>query len=147
MNGVNSMADDKKRIILRGRKVVGGKAEGEALVSKKPLMGWLNLNTEKGYVTERDHPLKNIPLKGKVLVFPEPRGSGGFVGYGRTRAFGTNPAAFLYRRGNNLTIFAAMTMKVPSLTDFDRDPIEVIETGDYVRVDGDEGIVEVIKNS
>jgi hypothetical protein len=36
-------------------------------------------------------------------------------------------------------------MKVPAITDFDRDPTEVIETGDYVRVDGDNGIVEVRK--
>ena len=87
-----------------------------------------------------------MPFKGKVLVFTEPRGSGGFVGYGRTRQFGTNPAAFLYRKGNNLTVFAAMNMKVPTVTDFDQDPTEVIETGDHVIVNGDEGIVEVIKN-
>ena len=80
------------------------------------------------------------------MVFTEPRGSGGFVGYGRTRQFGKNPAAFLYRKGNNLTVFAAMNMKVPTVTDFDQDPTEVIETGDHVIVNGDEGIVEVIKN-
>jgi predicted aconitase with swiveling domain len=86
-----------------------------------------------------------VPFKGKVLVFSEPWGSGGFVGYGRTRQFGTHPAAFLYRKGNNLTVFAAMNTKVPTVTEFDKDPIEVIETGDFVRVDGDKGIVQVIK--
>jgi hypothetical protein len=34
---------------------------------------------------------------------------------------------------------------VPAITAFDRDPTAVIETGDYVRVDGDNGIVEVRK--
>jgi predicted aconitase with swiveling domain len=138
-------ADSANTIVLKGRKVIGGVAEGEALVSKKPLMGWGSVNVKDGFVTERNHPLFEIPFKGKVLVFTEPRGSGGFAGYGRTRLFGTNPAAFLYRKGNNLTIFAAMIMKVPAITDFDRDPTEVIETGDYVRVDGDNGIVEVRK--
>ncbi len=38
-----------------------------------------------------------------------------------------------------------MNMEVPTVTDFDRDPTEVIETGDFVRVDGDRGIVEVFK--
>jgi uncharacterized protein len=33
----------------------------------------------------------------------------------------------------------------PALTDFDRDPLEVIATGDWVRVDADRGIVEVTK--
>jgi predicted aconitase with swiveling domain len=139
------MAEETKKIILKGRKVIGGIAEGEALVSKKPLMGFGNVYVPGGFTVERGHPLYEVPFKDKVLVFTEPRGSGGFVGYGKTRQFGKNPAAFLYRRGNNLTVFAAMNMKVPTVTDFDQDPTEVIETGDYVRVDGDKGIVEVIK--
>ncbi len=94
---------------------------------------------------ERNHPLFDVPFKGKVLVFTEPRGSGGFVLYGRTRESGNHPAAFIYRKGNNLSVFAAMNMKVPSVTDFDLDPVEVIETGDLVRVDADNGIVEVTK--
>lgn len=139
------MTTETKRIILKGRKVIGGIAEGEALVSKMPLMGWGNVDIENGYTVERNHPLYEIPFKDKVLVFTEPRGSGGFVSYGRTRAVGKHPAAFLYRKGNNLTIFAAMVANVPTVTDFDQDPTEVIETGDYVIVNGDEGIVEVLK--
>jgi uncharacterized protein len=136
-----------EKIIIKGRKIIGGIAEGEALVSKKPLMGWGNVNSRLGITVERNHPLFGIPLKGKVLVFTEPRGSGGFVGYGVTRLFNQNPCAFLYRQGNNLTIFAAMVMDVPSVTDFDRDPTEVIETGDWVKVDGDKGIVEITKKA
>ena len=139
------MTKQTNEIILRGRKVIGGYAEGEALVSKMPLMVWGNVDSEHVYTVERNHPLYEVPYKGKVLVFTEPRGSGGFVGYGRSRMFGTHPAAFLYRKGNNLTVFAAMVMNVPTVTDFDQDPTEVIETGDHVIVNGDEGIVEVIK--
>ena len=139
------MAEKTKKIVLKGRKVIGGVAEGEALVSPRPLMGFGNINVPGGFTVERNHPLYEVPFKGKVLVFPEPRGSGGFVGYGMTAQFGKNPVAFLYRRGNNLTVFAAMNMKVPTVTDFDKDPLEVIETGDFVRVDGDKGIVEVFK--
>ena len=135
----------QKRIILHGRKVRGGKAEGEALVSKMPLMGFTNVDVPNGYTVERNHPLFKVPFKDKVLVIPEPRGSGGFSGYGSTREFGKNPAAFIYRKGNNLTVFAAMAMKVPTMTDFDQDPVEVIETGDYVIVNADEGFVEVLK--
>lgn len=139
------MNQQAKKIIIKGRKVIGGVAEGEALVSKMPLMGWGNVDAKNGYTVERNHPLYEVPFKGKILVFTTPRGSGGFVGYGVTRNFGTNPAAFLYREGNNLTVFAAMAANVPTVTDFDQDPTEVIETGDWVRVDGDKGIVEVTK--
>jgi predicted aconitase with swiveling domain len=135
----------QRTIVLHGRKVIGGKAEGEALVSKKPLMGFANLDVKNGYTVERNHPLFQVPFKGKVLVFTEPRGSGAFGAYGATREFGVNPAAFIYRKGNNLTVFAALRMQVPAMTDFDQDPTEVIETGDYVIVNADEGIVEVRK--
>jgi len=51
-------------------------------------------------------------------------------------------------------VFTTMTTKIalgavvthcPSVTDLDQDPLEVIETGDWVKVDGDRGIVEVTK--
>jgi len=137
----------EKKIILKGRKVFGGIAEGEALVSPIPLMGWGNVNPKLGYTVERNHPLYEVPFTGKVLVFPEPRGSGGFVAYGRSRLYGKNPVAFVFRKGCALTNMACMNAKVPAVTDFDRDPLEVIETGDYVIVNGDEGIVEVIKKN
>jgi phosphoenolpyruvate-protein kinase (PTS system EI component) len=38
-------------------------------------------------------------------------------------------------------------MRIPSVTDLDRDPLDVIETGDWVKVDGDTGTVEVTKKS
>jgi hypothetical protein len=66
-------------ITIRGRKVIAGVAEGEAIVSKGPVMGLNNFNPRLGIITERDHPLRGIPLTGKVFVFPTPRGSGGWV--------------------------------------------------------------------
>ena len=39
----------------------------------------------------------------------------------------------------------AVVMRVPSVTDFDRNPLDLIETGDWVKVDADRGIVEVRK--
>ena len=39
----------------------------------------------------------------------------------------------------------AVVIRVPAITDLDRDPLEVIETGDWVIVDADQGIVEVRK--
>ena len=39
----------------------------------------------------------------------------------------------------------AVVMRIPAITDFDRDPLDIIETGDWVRVDADRGVVEVRK--
>ena len=135
----------ERKIVLKGRKIFGGVAEGEALVSPRPLMGWGLVNEEKGYTIEEGHPLFEVPFKGKVLVMPGMRGSGGFVMYGRTRAFDVHPAAFIFGRVNSVMILAGMNAKVPAVADLDGDPVELIETGDWVRVDGDQGIVEVTK--
>lgn len=139
------MSADTKKIVLKGRKIIGGIAEGEALVSKMPLMGWGNVDEKMGYTVERNHPLYKIPYKNKILVFPGPRGSGGFMSYGRSGAFGNGAAAFVYTKGCSLTVFAAMNAKIPTVTDLDQDPVKIIETGDYVIVNGDEGTVEIIK--
>jgi predicted aconitase with swiveling domain len=39
----------------------------------------------------------------------------------------------------------AVVMRVPSITDFDQDPLAVIESGDWVKVDANRALVEVIK--
>jgi predicted aconitase with swiveling domain len=134
-----------RKIVLKGRKIVGGVAEGEALVSSRPMMGWGMVNDKEGFTTEEGHPLFEVPFKGKVLVMPGMRGSGGFVMYGHTRAQNVHPAAFVFGRVNSVMIFAGMGAQVPTVTDFDKDPVEVIATGDWVKVDGDNGIVEVTK--
>jgi hypothetical protein len=46
-----------------------------------------------------------------------------------------------------MVALGAVVMRVPSVTDLDRDPLDVIETGDWVVVDGDRGIVEVRKKA
>lgn len=135
----------EKRIIVKGRAVVRGRAEGEALVSKMPLMGWGNINLKQGFTVERNHPLYHVPFKGKILVFPFARGSGGFQMYGRTRQYGVNPAAMLYNEGMSITTLTALALGRPCMTDFETDITEAIETGDWVIVNADEGYVEIIK--
>lgn len=134
-----------KKIIIKGRKVVGGYAEGEAIVSKGPTMGLSNFNPQLGIITERDHPLKGISLKGKVFIFPTPRGSGGWINIGRSSTFGTNPIAMVYFKGNALTVCGALILDRPTVGDCDQDPSKLIDTGDWVTVDADNGIVEVKK--
>lgn len=43
------------------------------------------------------------------------------------------------------TILGTVAMHISVVTELDKDPTEVISSGDWVNVDGDEGIVEVTK--
>ena len=69
------------KIILRGRKVVGGVAEGEALVTRDTISGWGGINEREGTVIERRHELRGVSFKDKILVFPGAKGSSGWSAY------------------------------------------------------------------
>jgi uncharacterized protein len=62
-----------------------------------------------------------------------------------TRLNGVAPAAMLFTRMTTKIALGAVVTRVPSVTEFDRDPFDIIETGDWVEVDGDTGTVIVTK--
>jgi len=133
-------------IVLRGRKVVGGVAEGEALVTHEAISGWGGVDPMQGKIIETRHELRGVSFKDKVLVFPGAKGSSGWsVAFHTTRLAGTAPKALVFNEMTTKVALGAVVMRVPSVTDLDRDPLEVIETGDWVKVDGDAGTVEVRK--
>jgi predicted aconitase with swiveling domain len=63
------------------------------------------------------------------------------------RMAGQSPRAMIIREVNSLTGIGAVVMRVPTVTDLDRDPTEVIATGDWVRLSADHGLVEVIRKN
>lgn len=133
-------------IVLRGRKVVGGVAAGEALVTHDTISGWGGVNPMQGTVIETRHELRGQSFKDKVLVFPGAKGSSGWsVTFHLARLAGTAPKALVFNEMTTKVALGAVVMRVPSVTDLDRDPLEIIATGDWVVVNGDQGIVEVHK--
>ena len=135
-------------IVLRGRRVVGGRAEGDALVTRDTVPGWGGVNPVKGVVTETGHELRGVPFKDKILVCRGAKGSSGWSAMSHTaRLAGTAPRALLVNEMTTKIALGAVVMRIPSMTDFDRDPLDAIETGDYVVVDADNGCVEIRKKS
>jgi predicted aconitase with swiveling domain len=51
----------------------------------------------------------------------------------------------VFPRMDSRTAGAAAAMKVPVVTDLEEDIFALAEEGDSIRVDGDRGIVEIIK--
>ncbi|OGT70184.1 MAG: hypothetical protein A3I78_05555 [Gammaproteobacteria bacterium RIFCSPLOWO2_02_FULL_56_15] len=135
-----------KTITLHGRKVVGGCAEGEALVTRETISGWGGVNAMDGKIIETRHELRGVSFKDKVLVFRGAKGSSGWSSvFHFTRLAGTAPRAMIFNEMTTKVALGAVVARVPSVTDLDRDPLEVIENGDWVKVDGDHGIVEITK--
>jgi predicted aconitase with swiveling domain len=144
----NSKDISSDKIVLRGRKVVGGMTEGEALVTRQTISGWGGIDPKQGTIIERKHELEGLHFTDKVLVFPGAKGgSGGSMGFHRARLAGHVPKAMIFNDMTSRVAMIAIITHAPAVTDLEQDPLDIIETGDWVKVDGDNGIVEITKRS
>jgi predicted aconitase with swiveling domain len=135
-----------KELILHGRKVFGGYAEGEALVTTQTIAGWGGIDPVNGTITERRHELRGQSFKDKVLVFPGMKGSSGTsVVFHSSRLIGSAPKALVFCSMTTKAALSSVLLHLPAVTALDQNPLEVIETGDWVKVDADKGTVAVIK--
>lgn len=130
--------------VLHGRGLVPGVVTGEALVSPATISGWGGIDPARGTIIERRHPLVGVCFTGKVLVFPGAKGSSGWSGFFQaTRLLGTAPLAMVFTVITTKAALGAVVTRVPTVSDLDLDPVQVIRTGDMVTVDGDTGTVTV----
>ena len=133
-------------IVLHGRKVVGGLAEGVALVTKETISGWGGIDPATGTIIERRHELRGQSFKDKILVFPGAKGSSGWSAFFHTaRLLGAAPKGMIFKKMTTKVALGAVVTRSPAVTDLDQDPLTVIETGDWVEIDADQGIVKVTK--
>ncbi len=132
-------------MILKGRKVVGGTAEGEALVSKDPVSFYGGVDPDTGVITEPGHTCYGECISGKVFVFPTGKGStvGSYVIY-RMKKQGTAPAAIVNVETEAILATGCVISSIPLVDKLDADPLKALKTGMRLRVVGDEGLVEII---
>jgi predicted aconitase with swiveling domain len=131
-------------MIFRGRGIVPGRAEGEALVSHETISGWGGIDPATGTIIERRHELHGVCFTGKVLVFPGAKGSSGWSGFFQaTRLLGTAPLAMVFTVLSTKSALGAVVTRVPTVTDLDADPCTYIATGDHIIVDADRGLITV----
>ncbi|MQA09903.1 MAG: DUF126 domain-containing protein [Pseudonocardiaceae bacterium] len=135
-------------LVLHGRKVVPGVVEGEALVSHETISGWGGIDPERGVITERRHELAGQCFTGKILVFPGAKGSSGWSGFFQaSRLAGTAPLGMIFTAMTTKVALGAVVTRVPAvLVPTEQHPLDVISTGDWVRIDAASGVVEIKKS-
>ena len=131
-------------MILKGRKVMGGRAEGKALVSDEPVSFYGGVDPVTGCVTEPGHCCCGENITGKVFVFPTGKGStvGSYVIY-RMKKLGTAPAAIINVETEAILATGCVISNIPLVDMLDQNPVKIIKNGVFVKVNADEGIVEV----
>lgn len=133
-----------KKFILTGRKIVTGKASGQAVVTHEAISFNGGVDNMTGIVTEPGHEIEGVNIAGKVLVFLTGKGStGGSYKIYDMVSRGTAPVAFVQVTPEAITTIGAIIGNIPVVAKLNQDPTSVIKTGDHVTIDADAGMVEV----
>ena len=137
-----------ENLVLRGRRIVKGKASGEAIVTREAISFNGGVDNMTGIVTEPGHELLGENIAGKVLVFQTGKGStGGAYKIYDMVSRGTAPVAFIQVSPESVTTIGAITGSIPAVAGLDQDPTLAIATGDFVEIDADAGLVVVTKRA
>lgn len=131
-------------LVLTAHPGVGDVVEGDALVSPDGFSARYDLDRTTGVIARESHALHGQSIAGKVFVCPLAKG--GFAtswALYDLRARGLAPLAMLFGWANPVMVQGAVLAGVALMDQLAPDPMEVIETGDRVRVDPKAGRVEV----
>jgi predicted aconitase with swiveling domain len=131
---------------VKCHKLAKGYGEGEALVSKDPICFYL-VEPKAGTVREKGHHLEGKSIAGKVLVFPSGKASSAVQMDGLVKLLLNKnaPSAMIVTDVEPVLVGSAVLTRTPLVDRLERDPFEIIRTGDFVKVDADRGIVTVAK--
>lgn len=137
-------------IKIKGRSISRGIGEGEAMVTGQPLGFSHGLDPTTGQVSDHSHEWLGNSIKGKVLVFPYGKGSatGGLYILEAIKQ-GNAPAAVINLETDPVIaagfILADVIydVEIPVIDRLEKNPIEFIKTGDWIRVNANVGFIEI----
>jgi predicted aconitase with swiveling domain len=137
---------------IKGRVLIQGTAEGEAVVSHEPLSFWGGINPYTGEITDRRHDHFGINISGKVFLFPKGRGSStGSAVLLESIHQGTAPAAIIHLKEDPILALGAIVSEelyfksVPMLV-IDAEDFSRIAEGDWLKI-GADGMILVSHSS
>ena len=120
---------------MKGRIIYKGSAEAEALVTSMPISFYGGVDPNTGVVIEKGHELQGISVTGKVLVFPQGKGStvGSYTLY-RLKKNNVAPLAMINRECETIIAVGAIISEIPTVDKID---ISKIKTGNKVAVENE----------
>lgn len=127
--------------VFRGRKVVRGRAEGEAVVFPGGFSFLGDVDMDSGEVLVA--PNKGVSIAGKVLIFHESKGSsGGCVVLMTLAKKGRGPCAIISVKPADYNLAeGAILACVPFVGSVDESVLREVKTGEKVSVDAEGGEV------
>jgi hypothetical protein len=133
--------------VIRGKLLVAGESEGEALVTDEPLSFWGGYDQRTGEIIDRRHPLSGQIAAGRVLVVPASRGSSTTTAVLLEAVrLGKAPAAIVTRAVDHFFALASivadeMYRKPIPIVALDEDDFASLQTGEWIQVCRDGGLI------
>lgn len=126
-------------------KISEGVAEGEVIVSKDDVMFYL-IEPDTGKVIEPAHDLEGKSISQKILIFPSGKGSSVVQADGlyQLNQKDNSPKAMIIEYPETVLVSSAIIMEVPMVDRVDPEFYEVVKDGDRIKVDADNGIIEIL---
>jgi len=129
-------------IKINCKKIVGGKANGLALLSNRPLNMLSMLDTKTGRIKDRDHDLFNQTVKDRILILPNCIGSsvGAYIFYS-LKINGVSPKAIICtNRCDIITASGCAISNIP-LVDGTGSSFKSVDNNTKVTVDASKQII------
>ena len=134
-------------IRIKAKPVTKGVAEGEAIVSRMAISFTGGLDPDTGTIREPGHDLEGRCVAGKILVFPTGKGSTtGSWQFNAAFKRGNAPKGIINLKAEGVVAVSAIITGTPMVHEPEKDPFEFIEDGDFVKIDAENGMIEIEKN-
>lgn len=128
-------------------KISEGYVEGEALVSSDDIMFYL-IDPDTGVMIEKGHALEGQSIAGKILIFPGGKGSSVVQADGlfQLNLKNNSPKGMVIKHPETVLVSSAIIMEVPMVDKVEEAFYKEVKNGDFIRMDADNGILEIIEN-
>ena len=140
---------EAKKVVRAGRWIKGlkGNVVGEAVVVNQPIHFMRDVDEATGIIDADGHSGFGKSIANKIAVFPTaPGGVGSAWRIVTLSKNGVAPKAILNNVTNPVIVQGCILANIPVLDKFNTDILSLIEDGDQVNINNENGIVEITKS-
>jgi predicted aconitase with swiveling domain len=130
-------------ILYQGQSISKGVAEGIALVTKERI-SYTSVDAKTGKILQAGHELYGKIAKDMILIIPSMKANVDMWKLYWCWKEGTAPKAIVAVEADDYIIAGTTLCGIPCVHRLNTDPTKSIQSGQRIRVDGDEGVVEVL---
>ena len=139
-------AENRDAETIEVERAAGKVVEGVALVSREGFSPRYDLDRWTGEISRPGHAIEGENIKDRVLFFPTAKGgiAAGWAFYD-LETKGIAPKALVFGVTNPVMVQGAVFAGITITEGWSRNPLEVVRTGDAVRVDPSNKKIEILE--